>query len=482
MAFTEFYCDASTGANINAGDKTANGVVTSTNGGWSTVTNIFTATGGTPFSGVTVGDFAALYADATTPAVYIARVTAVGGGGLTLTLSATAKSGTAPVTAATGISCTTGGAWKGPNAADGFPINFVSGSMTDSAGDRPRVNMKNNATYSITAAISIVNAVVSWARYQGYTSTVADGGKAIIDGGTTGASYNLLLTSNTGPGYEFIDFIFQNNGATGLADGVVSGVAGGSVRQRFVHCVFHDIMGNGYINTAAGTGFTLEECEFYLCNKSNTVTTGAAKLLTGTMVIRCIFHDNAGTNGNGIVTAGIISVVDCVFDTNGGRGVLLTAGGSNNFIGCDFYNNGSDGVGCAASMGGGAGNYIFENCNFVKNGGWGVNIIGTGGFNATLRNCGFGSGTQVNTSGTVAAISTGNVDNIGPVTYASGVTPWVDPANGDFRINLAAAKGAGRGAFTETQASYAGTIGYPDIGAAQHLESAAAAGGSQTFA
>jgi hypothetical protein len=64
----------------------------------------------------------------------------------------------------------------------------------------------------------------------------------------------------------------------------------------------------------------------------------------------------------------------------------------------------------------------------------------------------------------------------GTVTYANDVTPWVDPANGDFRINLAAAKGAGRGTFTQTAASYTGTIGYPDIGAAQHLEASAGGG------
>ena len=59
----------------------------------------------------------------------------------------------------------------------------------------------------------------------------------------------------------------------------------------------------------------------------------------------------------------------------------------------------------------------------------------------------------------------------GAVTYASNATPWVDPANGDFRTNLPAAMNAGRGAFTETAASYAGAVGYPDIGAAMHKDS-----------
>lgn len=65
----------------------------------------------------------------------------------------------------------------------------------------------------------------------------------------------------------------------------------------------------------------------------------------------------------------------------------------------------------------------------------------------------------------------------GAVNYASDVTPWTDPANGDFRISLSAAKNAGRGSFIETSSSYAGTIGYPDIGAVQHQDSGGSGGG-----
>src|SRR5437763_1304956 len=107
MAFTEFYCDAASGAQINAGDNKT--VVTSTNGDWgNAAANRFTAASGTPFSGVSVGDFASVYLDGATTAVYIARVTAVNGGGASLDLSSTAKCGTAPTTGATGRSCTVG--------------------------------------------------------------------------------------------------------------------------------------------------------------------------------------------------------------------------------------------------------------------------------------------------------------------------------------------------------------------------------------
>lgn len=116
-----------------------------------------------------------------------------------------------------------------------------------------------------------------------------------------------------------------------------------------------------------------------------------------------------------------------------------------------------------------------ENCNFIKNAAWGINKSGSGGFNGLILNCGFGSGTAANTSGTIATSI--QALEIGSVTFGSNLLPWVDAPNGDFRINLAAAKGAGRGSFLQTAASYAGAIGYPDIGAAQHQES----GGASVF-
>jgi hypothetical protein len=65
----------------------------------------------------------------------------------------------------------------------------------------------------------------------------------------------------------------------------------------------------------------------------------------------------------------------------------------------------------------------------------------------------------------------------GAVTLGSD--PFSAASTGDFRVTLAAAKGAGRGAFTETQASYTGTLGYPDVGAAQHQDTGGTGGVSR---
>lgn len=469
MAFTEFYCNASTGSNINAGDLTANGVVTSTNGDWdNAAANRFTAASGTPFSGVSVGEFASVYLDGATVAVYIGRVTAVNGGGASLDISATVKSGTKPTAGATGRSCTTGGAWKGPNGTSGFPFNFIDNALVNTSSDSPRVNMLDTTQYDVTAAIThSTNGV----RFEGYTSTVGDGGKATIDGGGTGASYIVLTASGQG---TLANLIFARNGSTGTATGVV--ISGNIQCQRVV---VHSMKGVGLSPTSGGA--TLVECEAY-SNGSHGFGTGVASSIG--RFIRCVAIGNTGSGFSILLTGAIISytILDCIASGNTSYGVLIqtstgTVTSSLLLRGCELYNNGSTGLYINWTSTGGFIGHV-ENCNFVKNGGYGLDAATlTALRHLSVRNNGFGAGTQANTSGaTNGLIGNGAV---GSVTYASNVTPWVDPANGDFRINLAAAINAGRGSFTETNPALSApnTVGYPDIGAAQHQESGGSASG-----
>lgn len=462
-AFTEFYCQSG-GSNVNAGSTTSNtAAYTATNGGWNSGTGIFTPTSGNPSLSVAVGDFASVYTDGATVTGFVGRVTAVSS--TTITVSITAKSGTIPTTAGTGITCKTGGAWKGPNAAVGFPFGTVAATMTNAAGDFPRVNFKNDATYSITAALS--HAVAGPLRFQGYTSSVGDGGKATIDGGTTGTSYAMLTI--TGAANELFDLICQNNGATGSAAGITVQTGNHILVER---CVVNNVRGHGFM-TGGGTSFyPLVECEAYKCGQNDIGFHGFAINGFSTLV-RCISHDNGGNpssaaNGFDVGGANVAATfISCIAESNKiGIREPATSSGSVDIIGCDFYNNVSDGV--AATGASGVVIVNIENSNFVKNGGYGFNGAGGGTRIGRIKNCGFGSGTQANTSGATNSVS--GIELLGSVTYASGVTPWVDPANGDFKINLAAAKGTGRGAFLQTAASYAGTIAYPDIGAAQHRD------------
>jgi hypothetical protein len=205
---------------------------------------------------------------------------------------------------------------------------------------------------------------------------------------------------------------------------------------------------------------------------------------TGIACIRCISHHNTGSNSSGFNISGAnttLAYINCIADSNGSSGFRQAGTSSNNkiaYIGCESYNNSSHGLEIA-----GAGTLGFvnvENCNFINNGGWGIKVTATSAALALITNCGFGSGTAANTSGAIETAGfsptmRGIVTDT--VTYPADVTPWVDPANGDFRINLAAAKGAGRGSFTQEQAGYAGTVGFPDIGAAQHADAGGGGGG-----
>lgn len=474
MAFTEFCC-RSGGSNLNAGTRTGSSTepgvaadLTYASGSWVAATGVFTVASGNPASdGVAVGDFASVYADGSTVTGFVGRVTARDA--TTITVSLSAMWGAAPSNGSNNRTLKIGGAWQGPNGSSGFPWTiFTSGNLTNSSSDNTRVNFKNDQTYSITAVITGISAgAQNFTYFQGYTATYGDGGRATIDGGTSGAAYKLLNVN-----YNYClhaDFIFQNNGASSSDDLVFTATSNGA-GNTFFRCVFKGSRGNGLNLNEVGSAV---ECEAYGNNLSNSgslagFNTGGNH---GSCYIRCIAHDNTGSNTSGFNTTSFTTFIDCIADTNGKVGFTSANGNNGIWIkNCDAYNNGSHGI----QFGLNSRPAVLENCNLVKNGGYGIS--GTNGRSPVLiLNCGFGSGTQANTSGTVNLVNGSSIQS-GTVTYAADVTPWVDPANGDFRINLAAAKGAGRGAFTETATSYSGTVGYPDIGAAQHLETAGIAG------
>lgn len=469
MAYTEFCCRAS-GSNLNGGALSTNAepsttaAYTSTNGDWdNAAANKFTPTdGSTPASSITVGDFASVYIDGASTGVFIGRVTAVAAGvNGAITVSNTIKAGTKPTASATTRSIKVGGAWLGPNGTDLFPFSLGAlDGLVNAASNITRINMKNDATYSVTAAISF-NAN-GGAFVQGYTTAFDDKGRAIIDGGTSGASYVVFSASNVA---SVVDLIIQNNGSTGSANGFQFGDAQG--RAKALRCVVHDVCGSGLFGTSVAV--TAVECEAYLCNKNNTANKAGFQDI-GT-AIRCISHDNAGNQSMGFYCTQLpVTLVNCIADTNGLYGFYGLNISAFALVNCDAYANGSDGIRVSS----GTLRASIENCNLIQNGGWGINSASATA-SLSIRNCGFGAGTAANTSGTINT-GTGTYDTIGSVTYGSNLTPWVDPANGDFRINLAAAINAGYGAYTQTQASYAGTVGYPDIGAAQHLESASGGG------
>jgi hypothetical protein len=476
-AFTEFYCDATNGNNLNGGSSTATSVYTSTNGNWNGSTTFTPTDGSNPATAspaCVVNDFASVYVDgASAPTGFIARITSVTNAtNGAIGVSSTAQAGTRPSSSATARTIRCGGVWKGPNAASGFPVTFSNGgagtlsAAVDSSSDLVRVNFKNNATYSVTSQVT-GTAQQQALLLQGYSSAAGDGGRAILDGGGT----NISMTS-LGQGQSISDFVVSN---VGVAAGSGSGLGLATGGQAF-RVIVHDVRGIG-ITTAADSAIV--ECEVYAFNKGNASASPGIAISGGSnALLRCYIHDGTGSNCDGVLTiggTGAVSISNCLFDTLGGNGVLVNSSASASLVYAlfnnnDFYNN----TGAAIKVNAVAGNYFLhiENNNFIKNGTYAVD----GGASFThltgfMLNNGYGSGTQANGSGNYH--TTGSLvldDSTGTnsrIVYASGVTPYVAPTTGNFSINLAAAQGVGRGAFTQIDGTNTGTVGYPDLGAAQ---------------
>lgn len=461
-AFTEFYCDAAAGDNTNAGSTAGSPVYSEDNGDFVASTGVFTADDALDLSGVSAGMWMSGMNDADTEPDWVARVTAVDDGANTITVSTTAKAGTLS-DLTDDCKVRVGGAWAGPTASTNFPFPFVANTMTNSAGDYPRINFKSGTNYLVEAENAINNP--GPIKFQGYTTTVGDGGRAVFDGLTTGTAYRLFYATNLGDYIIIEDLEFQNNGDTGLTEAVR--LTGEFCIAR--RCVVHDVSTIGFYLGNQGPVQAIE-CEAYACNQNNqNLYAGIYVHSPGCRAIRCVSHSHVVSNGTGFYCAGPgASVSDSIAFGNAEYGGWAGEGGT--YLNCDFYANGSDGLLIRGTSGQGT-SYI-ENCNFVDNGGYGINGDNTNPISGYVVNCGFGAGTMANTSGQTNGLD--DFDIIGSVTYANDVTPWVDPANGDFRIDLAAAQGTGRGAFLQTDGSHAGTVSYPDIGAAQHED----AGGS----
>lgn len=457
--YTEFYCQSG-GSNTNAGSTNNNTPIkTYTHGNWTQSTGVFTVTDGTnPSGSISVGDWVAVMVDGATVAASISRVSAVQNANNGTITANTTVIGSKPANQTGTATLVDGGAWQGPNGASGFPFTLANWTTNrDASNHFARVNMKNDQTYSITSGISVVVGANTYIM-EGYSGSIGDGGRATIDGGTSTGT----LLSECGPtNSEIRNIIFSTSITSGSTTLVT---AGHSI--TYVNCVFKGSRVHG-LNAGSGN-CSLIECEAYGNNTSGTSGGAGVFAGAGTNIFRCFIHDNTGSNSYGLrISSGPATVRNCVISGNSLYGLSSEGNAANNAIAiteCDFYNNGSDAINIAT---GNMNQHWIENCNFIKNTGAAINNVSVlnGGY---VYNCGYGAGTQANGSAdTLNGLSTS-----GAVTYASNVTPWVDPVNYNFNINLAAAEGTGRGAFTQlyptpTPTPGYPTVGYPDIGAAQ---------------
>lgn len=460
--FLELYCQAN-GSNLNSGtDNNSSPRYSSTNGNWNATTFTFTPSDGSnPLDYVTAGDWASIYNDGASVGVYIVYVKQVTS--TQIICNGSLFVGVLPTTSATGRSIRVGGAWLGPNGSSVFPFNLVNFAQNFTevigSGRRPCINMKNDQIYSITTGIfgggGSMGRFVVW----GYSETIRDGGRATIQGPSSGTGFNLVGGFGS---TVWVDMIFDRNGNTGST----SPVGLNSFQQILIRCTFSRGVGPGI--TTSTFPSALIECEAWGNNTANNANMGGFYFTSGGAVscINCYSHDNACTgfykNHSDTLLA---TYIGCIADSNKEAGFNLQGAALNVLFNCDAYNNGGDGIILTgASQGSGALNNVIYNTNLIKNRGYGINFFYPTCW-AEMRNNGFGTGSMANLRGAVG----GYVFNDpvpGVVKYPANFSPYNDVDNGDFSLVLPEALSAGRGVFTQGGGK-SGTVSYPDIGAAQ---------------
>jgi hypothetical protein len=472
MAYTEFYCQNG-GSNLNSGSTTNNtAAYTSAGGNWVQSTRVFTPTDGVNpvTAGVTTGMFASVYVTAGATATgYIGRISAVTNAtNGTITIDGSINYGSAPANGTGTITLKVGGALAGPSGSTTFPLGLTGtlSTLVNTNSDPFRLNAKNDQTYAMTSALAF-NVLSGGGTIQGYSSSVGDGGKASFTSTVTGSA---PFSIGSGSALNIVDINFSFVGSASGSQPLFNVAAAGSV--MFLRVVFHGARGAG-LASAASINIYVIESEAYACNASATSSLGGFCKTSGSgafVFINTFSHDHSGSNGHGFVnsTSGSEMVlINSIAANCGGKGAFIPAGGTQNSlisINSNYYNNTGDAITI-----GSVNPWVLDllmNNNFVKNNGKAINCSATKQAGIIYNN-GRGSGTQANGS----ADALGSIIDSGTdITYASDVTPWNAPTTGDFRTTLAAAQGAGRGHFEENDGTHTGTVGYPDIGAAQHRD------------
>ena len=461
---TEFYCRQS-GSNLNAGSSDADAsTLTYASGSWVAATGVFTVASGNPTSdGVAVGNFVSVYANGSTTTGFVGRVTARDA--TTITVSLTAVAGTPPTDGSGTRTLKVGGAWAKPSGSTVFPFAFVTPTLMNSSNHTTRVNFKDDSESNITSTVT--SNIQGPITFEGYTSTPGDGGRFWIDGGTTGTSFVLL--ANTQNYNRFINLGLKNNGDSGTArDGFTN--TGNSV--ILYGLIAHSIRRTA-IQTQGNTSAKL--LEVYNANQSNTVNQGGYSFATaGSSLERCVVHNmRNGSNGNGFILDTSLNFIMCMSVYNQGHGVISNGDTNQNYYFSDFSFNGGNGFNFAG--GSQVMQSSFSGCNFIGNTGYGI-AFRPQGHSGAIINCGFGAGTMANGLGNFSYSEPWAMKEINNFSYPADTTPYRDYLNGDFTIVSSSSINQGPGTFSMTKSGYGGTVGYPDVGAGQHLESAGGAG------
>lgn len=306
---------------------------------------------------------------------------------------------------------------------------------TISSGDKVWVKASADYTEQVTLATSMTELTV----FEGYSSTVGDGGQAVIEASN---SRSFCVQAGGKNHYCFKNFIMQGATSKTLDMNATGGVCQYWV---FVNCIFQPDTGSG---TKAGNLMRSAYFVFYECIFRNFSSDGISFYDSPNTFVGCVFSNN-GRHGispdSGTTT---VYATKCIFAGNASNGIK-TVRGSANF--CTFADNGN---GVEATT-------IADVSGCVISGHNGVSAFGT-------KKCRtFNSFFYDNTTDQ-ADIGVGFVGaDIRNTTLSTD--PFTDSASGDYTIlsNSSAYQGA---------SFVAGYTDYQDAGALQHQDPAGGGG------
>lgn len=457
MPFTQFYMQP-TGSNTNAGStNTGAPSASATNGNWDSTTGVFIAPSGTPFATTQVGDWASIYLDAATAAVFIAQVTAVTSA-TQITVSLTVKFGTAPVTGATGRSCKIGGAHQnllGIGTAMATGTTPVALCINIRAQGSPTVGNYAHTTSTISVGLVGTTLLPIWLR--GYKTTPGD-----LDADPTVTRVEgtdmPLMTFTTG-GLSFSGS--THNFLTGIAftaartTGSPTVTLAGTARR----CRFYQ---TGTIAGASAIGCSPLGTRLYNCRaEATTSNTAVLSGLSSGSLDSCVLVGGINSLNTGSTTPG--SIRNCVFRGYTTTGLAIPTGSVAKIANCTFI-GGVNGVSFVATVASGSEvtNCLFSGCS-------------TAGINNTS-----GTNTNLITRADNAFWNCGAQEiGFGDSPAFNSTTEVADPLTGspDFGLkSTALSKGAAGGLFEGE--TYSSSI---DIGGVQRVEVAASAARASGF-
>jgi hypothetical protein len=266
-------------------------------------------------------------------------------------------------------------------------------------------------------------------QFIGYTTTRGDNGKVTW---TTATNSVDLITFAVANNFSFQNFNFTNTAGT-KGNCFTAGTSGIDGNLQCINCII-DGFNIGFNGVFVGT-YCWAPLILIGCVVKNCVNQG---ILNGYNVVMdgCFIHDNTGDglafNNTGDAQQSAY-IARSVFYNNGGKGIQDNSGAANNnFVAienCAFVSNTSHGIN---ANNGAASCYSVVNTIFDSNGGFGLSV---GSWKATYQrsNAFFNNASGKYTAG-IPATPLGEVILTG--------SPFTSPGTGDFSLNSTAGAGA----------------------------------------